>query len=49
MTISIWCFGVFSVVTDLKGEIVGEELAFSLNFGDYPTSFKGRIENVKSF
>lgn len=35
-------------VTDLRGEIVGEELAFSLNFGDYPTSFKGRIERVKA-
>lgn len=33
-------------VTDLRGEIVGDELAFSLNFGDYPTSFKGRIEKV---
>lgn len=30
-------------VTDLKGEIVGEELSFSLNFGDYPTSFKGHL------
>ena len=29
-------------VTDLKGEIVGDGLDFSLNFGDYPTSFKGR-------
>ena len=29
-------------VTGLKGEIVGEELSFSLNFGDYPTSFKGK-------
>lgn len=28
-------------VTDLHGEIVGNELSFSLNFGDYPTSFKG--------
>lgn len=35
-------------VTDLRGEIVGDELTFSLNFGDYPTSFKGRIENVKA-
>lgn len=31
-------------VTDLKGEIVGNELTFSLNFGDYPTSFKGSLE-----
>lgn len=30
-------------VTDLKGEVVGDELTFSLNFGDYPTSFRGRI------
>ena len=29
-------------VTALQGEIVGDELSFSLNFGDYPTSFKGR-------
>ena len=29
-------------VTDLQGEIVGDELSFSLHFGDYPTSFKGR-------
>lgn len=28
-------------VTDLSGEIVGNELAFSLKFGDYPTSFAG--------
>ncbi len=28
-------------VTSLTGKIEGEELAFSLNFGDYPTSFKG--------
>ena len=30
-------------VTGFKGEIAGDELTFSLNFGDYPTSFKGRI------
>lgn len=30
-------------VTGLQGEIAGEELSFSLNFGDYPTSFKGQI------
>lgn len=29
-------------VTDLHGEIVGKELTFSLNFGDYPTSFRGQ-------
>lgn len=29
-------------VTGLQGEIVGKELAFSLYFGDYPTSFKGQ-------
>ena len=29
-------------VTGLQGEIVGKELAFSLHFGDYPTSFKGQ-------
>ncbi|MBQ9201008.1 MAG: hypothetical protein IJ154_01365 [Bacteroidales bacterium] len=28
-------------VTDFRGEIVGKELSFSLNFGDYPTSFRG--------
>lgn len=28
-------------VTNFQGEIVGNELTFSLNFGDYPTSFKG--------
>lgn len=29
-------------VTGLQGEIVGNELTFSLHFGDYPTSFKGQ-------
>lgn len=29
-------------VTDLKGTIEGDEMSFSLNFGDYPTSFTGR-------
>lgn len=29
-------------VTGLQGEIAGQELTFSLNFGDYPTSFKGQ-------
>ena len=33
-------------VTDLKGEIVGNELTFSLNFGDYPTSFKGSVKTI---
>ena len=28
-------------VTGLKGEIVDDELSFSLNFGSYPTSFRG--------
>jgi hypothetical protein len=31
-------------VTSLQGEIVGEELTFSLLFGDYPTSFKGLLK-----
>lgn len=31
-------------VTDLKGKAVGKELTFSLNFGDYPTSFKGQTD-----
>lgn len=31
-------------VTGLQGEIVGEELTFSLLFGDYPTSFKGLLK-----
>lgn len=30
-------------VTDLKGKVAGKELTFSLNFGDYPTSFKGQV------
>lgn len=29
-------------VTGLSGEISGDTLVFSLNFGDYPTSFKGQ-------
>ncbi|MBR1926582.1 MAG: hypothetical protein IJ840_02345 [Bacteroidales bacterium] len=29
-------------VTGLNGKIEGEELVFSLNFGDYPTSFSGK-------
>lgn len=32
-------------VTNLEGEIVGQELAFSLNFGDSPTSFRGQLQN----
>lgn len=28
-------------VTDLKGKIVGDEMTFSLKFGDSPTSFRG--------
>ena len=31
-------------VTDLKGEIVGQEMSFSLNFGDSPTSFQGQAQ-----
>jgi hypothetical protein len=31
-------------VTDLKGEIVGKEMSFSLNFGDSPTSFQGQAQ-----
>ena len=31
-------------VTGLQGEIVGQELSFSLHFGDYPTSFKGQCK-----
>lgn len=28
-------------VTDLKGKIVGDEMTFSLKFGDSPTFFRG--------
>lgn len=28
-------------VTDFRGEMVGDEMAFSLNFGSSPTSFRG--------
>ena len=28
-------------VTDLKGKILGDEMTFSLKFGDSPTSFRG--------
>ncbi len=31
-------------VTGLKGEIVGQEMSFSLNFGDAPTSFRGQAQ-----
>lgn len=31
-------------VTGLEGEIVGQELVFSLNFGDSPTSFRGELQ-----
>ena len=34
-------------VTDLSGEVAGDELSFSLNFGEYPTSFKGRLDSGK--
>lgn len=30
-------------VTNLSGTITGSELSFKLNFGDYPTSFKGTL------
>ncbi|MBQ9660657.1 MAG: hypothetical protein IJV37_05255 [Bacteroidales bacterium] len=33
-------------VTDLSGEIAGDELVFSLKFGDYPTSFAGRRQGL---
>jgi len=29
-------------VTNLVGEIVGQQMSFSLNFGDTPTSFRGQ-------
>ncbi len=32
-------------VTNLLGEILGKEMSFSLNFGSYPTSFRGVLEN----
>jgi len=31
------------IVTDFTGTLSGEELEFSLNFGDYPTLFKGKL------
>lgn len=31
-------------VTGLEGEIVGQELVFSLNFGDSPTSYRGELQ-----
>ena len=31
-------------VTNLQGEIVGNQLSFSLSFGDYPTSFTGQAD-----
>lgn len=34
-------------VTNLRGEQVGTELSFSLNFGEYPTSFKGQRANTQ--
>ena len=34
-------------VTDLSGEVAGDELSFSLNFGEYPTTFKGRLDSGK--
>lgn len=32
------------LVTGFEGEIKGSELSFSLNFGDYPTSFSGSVQ-----
>lgn len=31
-------------VTDLKGTIKDKEISFSLNFGSYPTSYKGTLK-----
>ena len=30
-----------TMIVGLKGEIVDDELWFSLNFGSFPTSFRG--------
>lgn len=32
------------IVTGLSGTIRGEEMSFSLKFGDYPTSFHGTLQ-----
>ncbi len=32
------------IVTGLTGRIIGEELAFSLKFGDTPTAFRGTLK-----
>jgi len=32
------------LVTDLAGTIIGNECVFSLKFGEYPTSFSGRVQ-----
>lgn len=32
-------------VTDFTGSIKGDDMQFSLNFGDYPTVFKGKKLN----
>ncbi|MBO4806387.1 MAG: hypothetical protein J5554_10125 [Paludibacteraceae bacterium] len=29
---------------DIKGEIKGDSITFSLKFGDYPTSYKGKLQ-----
>ncbi|MCQ2216963.1 MAG: hypothetical protein MJZ33_00585 [Paludibacteraceae bacterium] len=29
--------------SNIKGEIKGDSIAFSLNFADYPTSYKGKV------
>lgn len=31
-------------VTAFSGQLKGEELSFSLNIGDYPTSFRGILK-----
>lgn len=31
-------------VTNLKGTIIGNEIVFSLNFGSYPTSYRGTLK-----
>lgn len=33
------------IVTGLTGRIIGEELAFSLKFGDSPTAFRGTLQH----
>ena len=33
------------IVTGLIGRIVGDEMTFSLKFGDYPTTFRGVLQH----